>query len=132
MADASSGEDQAMAEAAERQGNLERAIYFYRTGDLTAWNYSILVLSILGLCLGLFLLGKNILNNRKRKRDGTYKENVKEDNSNKKQAVLMLEKENLPHEDAQLKKDVKPGDIIVQWKNDQITSLYRHVSEEDV
>ncbi|XP_044139106.1 organic solute transporter subunit beta [Bufo gargarizans] len=134
MADTSRGQDQAMAAAEEAQKKLERAIYFYRSGDLTAWNYTILALSFLGLFLGLFLLGKNIFNNRKRKMIAMYNMNMdaKKEEPDGKQAVLMLEKENLPQEDALLKKEAQPGDITVQWKDGQITSLYTDVPEEDV
>ncbi|XP_040270208.1 organic solute transporter subunit beta [Bufo bufo] len=134
MADTSRGQDQAMAAAEVAQKKLERAIYFYRSGDLTAWNYTILALSFLGLFLGLFLLGKNIFNNRKRKMIAMYNMNMdaKKEEPNVKQAVLMFEKENLPQEDAPLKKEAQPGDITVQWKDGQITSLYTDVPEEDV
>ncbi|XP_075711405.1 organic solute transporter subunit beta [Rhinoderma darwinii] len=134
MTDASSGQNQAITPNSEAQKRLERAIYFYRTGDLTAWNYTILALSLLGLLLGLFLLSKNILNNRKRKMIAMYKMNMalKNEESDGKQAVLTLEKENLPQEDALLKKEVQPGDITVQWKDGQITSLYTDAPEEDV
>ncbi|XP_073424955.1 organic solute transporter subunit beta [Dendrobates tinctorius] len=135
MADASSGQDQAMAAAEEARKKMEKAIYYFRTGDLTVWNYTILALSFLGLFLGLFLLAKNILNNRKRKMIAMYKMSMaakKEDDSEGKQAVLTLEKENLSQEDTQLKKEVQHGDITVQWKDGQITSLYTDAPEEDV
>ncbi|KAM3927247.1 organic solute transporter subunit beta [Leptodactylus fuscus] len=133
MADATTGQDQAMAAAMEAQKKLQKAIYFYRTGDLTAWNYSVLALSFLGLFLGLFLLSKNILNNRKRKMMALYNSVPvkKDEESDGKQAVLTLEKEK-SQEDSAFKKEVLPGDISVQWKDGQITSLYTDSPEADV
>lgn len=135
MADASSGQNLAATANIEAQKRMQRAIYFYRTGDLTVWNYTILALSFLGLFLGLFLLSKNILNNRKRKMIAMYKMNMavqKEEESDGKQAVVMLEKENQPQEDEPLKTEVQPGDITVLWKDGQISALYRDAPEADV
>ncbi|XP_069841613.1 organic solute transporter subunit beta [Dendropsophus ebraccatus] len=132
MADASSGQNPVTAIDTEMQKKLERALYFYRTGDLTVWNYTILALSFLGLFLGLFLLSKNILNNRKRKMIAMYQmAGNKEEESDVKHAVLVLEKENL-QEGVTLKKEPQPGDITVQWKDGQVTSLYPDVPEADV
>ncbi|XP_063781691.1 organic solute transporter subunit beta-like [Pseudophryne corroboree] len=132
MADASGNQNlQETTPMSDAQKKLQRAIYFFRTGDLTVWNYVILALSILGLCLGLFLLSKNILNNRKRK----YQMNMAakpQDDSDGKQAVLTLEKDNPPQEDYLLKKEIQTGDITVQWKDGQISSLYTNLPEEDV
>ncbi|CAJ0962549.1 unnamed protein product [Ranitomeya imitator] len=72
---------------------------------------------------------------RKRKMIAMYKMSMaakNEDDSEGKQAVLTLEKENLSQEDAQLKEEVQHGDITVQWKDGQITSLYTDAPEEDV
>ncbi|XP_056427720.1 organic solute transporter subunit beta isoform X2 [Hyla sarda] len=99
---------------------------------VTAWNYTILALSFLGLFLGLFLLSKNILNNRKRKMIAMYKMNMADkEESDGKHAVLVLEKENL-EEGGSLKKEGQPGDITVQWKDGQVTSLYTDAPEADV
>ncbi|KAM5171168.1 organic solute transporter subunit beta [Mantella aurantiaca] len=119
----------------EEQKKMEKAIYFFRTGDLTAWNYAILALAFLGLFLGLFLLSKNILNNRKRKMIALYQAKMsakQPEESDGKQAVVTLEKDDRPEEYTALKKEPQPGDIEVQWKDGQITSLFREVSEEDV
>ncbi|XP_072004754.1 organic solute transporter subunit beta [Engystomops pustulosus] len=130
MADASTAQDQAMAAAKEAQRKMQKAIYFYRTGDLTAWNYTILALSLLGLMLGLFLLSKNILNNRKRKMIAMYMAAKQEEEANGKQAVLVIEKDG-PKEDT-IKKEPQPGDITVQWKDGQVSSLYTDTPEADV
>ncbi|KAM9311936.1 organic solute transporter subunit beta [Gastrophryne carolinensis] len=119
-------EDQAITAMSEEQKKMQKAIYFFRTGDLTAWNYAILALSFLGLFLGLFLLSKNILNNRKRKMVALYQMKMaaqKADGSDGKQAAVSLEKDGQPQE---------PGDIRVEWKDGQVTALYTEVPEEDV
>lgn len=133
MADASSGQNLATAANIEAQKKLQRAIYFFRTGDLTVWNYTILALSFLGLFLGLFLLSRNILNNRKRKMIAMYKMNMavqKEEEPDGKQAVVTLEKENQQQEGEPLK--MEAGEITVLWKDGQITGLYRDAPEADV
>ncbi|KAM4747208.1 organic solute transporter subunit beta [Rhinophrynus dorsalis] len=136
MADKSQ-QSEAATIPSEAQKKLERAVWFFRTGDLTSWNYAILGLAICALLLGLFLLTRNILNNRKRKMIAVYQKEggaVLPDNDATKQAVVQLEKEKDPSslEDALLKKEPQPGDITVQWKDGQITSLYTQVPEEDV
>lgn len=64
-----------------------------------------------------------------------YKMNMaaqKEEESDGKQAVVMLEKENQPQEDDPLKTEAQAGDITVLWKDGQITGLYRDTPEADV
>ncbi|KAM4675022.1 organic solute transporter subunit beta isoform 1-T2 [Discoglossus pictus] len=114
---------------------LKRALYFFRTGDLTSWNYAILALSFVGLFLGLFLLSRNIMANRKRKmiamyqQSGTTADTAEEDN---KQAFVILEKDGSSQDDNLLKKELMPGDIAVQWKDGQLTSLFLDAPEADV
>lgn len=114
---------------------MQKAIYFFRIGDLTVWNYVILALAFFGLFLGLFLLSKNILNNRKRKMIALYQAKMSDkqpEEADEKRAVVTLEKDDSPDEHTALKKEPQPGDIEVQWKDGQITSLFRHMPEEDV
>ncbi|KAE8618405.1 hypothetical protein XENTR_v10009376 [Xenopus tropicalis] len=117
------------------QKKLQRAIWFFRTGDLTTWNYAILGLALAGLLLGMFLLIRNILGNRKRKMIEMYKKKeasaVPEEAENK-QAEVYLEKEDSSTKATLLQKEMKPGDITVQWKDGHIESLYTALPEEDV
>ncbi|XP_040198229.1 organic solute transporter subunit beta [Rana temporaria] len=125
----------AITAMSEEQKKMQKAIYFFRTGDLTVWNYVVLALAFFGLFLGLFLLSKNILNNRKRKMMALYETKTSDkqpEEAEEKQAVVTLEKEDSPDEHTALKKEPQPGDIEVQWRDGQITSLFRHMSEEDV
>lgn len=125
----------AITEMSEQQKKMQKAIYFFRIGDLTVWNYVILALAFFGLFLGLFLLSKNILNNRKRKMIALYQAKMSDkqpEEADEKRAVVTLEKDDSPDEHTALKKEPQPGDIEVQWKDGQITSLFRHMPEEDV
>ncbi|XP_072258732.1 organic solute transporter subunit beta [Pyxicephalus adspersus] len=127
--------NQAPTAMSEEQKQLQKAMYFFRTGDLTAWNYAILALAFLGLFLGLFLLSKNILNNRKRKMMALYqtKKSAKEpEESDGKQAVVTLERDDPPEENTALTKEAQAGEITIQWNDGQTTSLFRDVPEEDV
>ncbi|XP_068131092.1 organic solute transporter subunit beta [Hyperolius riggenbachi] len=133
MADAS---HQATAEMMEEQRKkMEKALYFYRTGDMTVWNYVILSLAFVGLLLGLFFLTKNILNNKKRKMIALYQMRMaaqQPEESDGKQAVVTLEKEDASQEASPVQKQPQPGDITVQWRDGQISALYTEVPEADV
>ncbi|XP_053573557.1 organic solute transporter subunit beta [Bombina bombina] len=116
------------------QKKLQRAVWFFRTGDLTAWNYAILALSFVGLFLGLYLLSRNIMGNKRRKLIAMYQKadgDAESSEVDNKQAIVNLEKGD-PTEDSPLKKEPGPGDITVQWKDGQITSLYTETPEADV
>ncbi|XP_053321548.1 organic solute transporter subunit beta [Spea bombifrons] len=118
-----------------QQKKMEKALWFFRTGDLTAWNYAILALAFVALFLGIFVLVRSIFNNRKKKMIALYQKNANAALSveaDGKQAVVHLEKDTASQEDNLLKKEPQPGDITVQWKDGQITSLYTEVPEEDV
>ncbi|OCT89817.1 organic solute transporter subunit beta [Xenopus laevis] len=117
------------------QKKLQRAIWFFRTGDLTAWNYAILGLALAGLVLGIFLLIRNILGNRKRKMIEMYKKregSAFPEEVDNKQAEIHLENEDSSNKANLLQKEMKPGDITVQWKDGHVESLYTVLPEEDV
>ncbi|XP_063304862.1 organic solute transporter subunit beta [Pelobates fuscus] len=119
----------------EQRQKMEKALYFFRVGDLTAWNYTILALAFAALLLGIFLLARNIFNNRKRKMIALYQRNANSAapaEGEAKQAVVQLEKNSALTEETPLKKELQPGDIEIQWKDGQIAALYRDVPEEDV
>ncbi|NWI28318.1 OSTB protein, partial [Sula dactylatra] len=107
---------------------LEELLWFFRREDPSAWNYSVLALSFVALILGLFLLAINIVRNRKRK-IYMYKEAVQttqEAELEAKQGLMPLEgyspgklrKEELVPQDG------RSGDVVVQWKDGTVTSLY--------
>ncbi|KAM8974207.1 organic solute transporter subunit beta [Pelodytes ibericus] len=120
--------------SAEQQ-KLQRAVWFFRIGDLKAWNYAILSIAFVALFLGIFLLVRNIFNNKKRKMIALYQKTANTalpDEAAGKQAVIHLEKGSQLPEDTLLKKEPQPGDIAVQWKDGQVTSLFVDVPEADV
>ncbi|OCT86754.1 organic solute transporter subunit beta [Xenopus laevis] len=134
MADSSQQDDITTTPSAA-QKKLQRAIWFFRSGDLTTWNYAILGLALAGLVLGMFLLIRNILGNRKRKMIEMHKKNegsaLPEEVDNK-QAEVHLEKEDPLTKNNLLQQEMKSGDITMQWKDGNIESLYTILPEEDV
>ncbi|XP_069481190.1 organic solute transporter subunit beta [Ambystoma mexicanum] len=117
------------------QEQMENALWFFRTEDPIAWNYFILGLSIVGLTLGLLLLGRNIMANRKRKLAVQYTPasmDLESPGAGTKQAFVTMP-EDVGHcqQGQDSDKGQAPGDIIVQWKDGGVSSLYR-MAEEDV
>ncbi|EHA98482.1 Organic solute transporter subunit beta [Heterocephalus glaber] len=53
---------------------LEEMIWFFRVEDASAWNYSILVLTVMVVVLSMFLLVRSIQANRNRKLQPQEKE----------------------------------------------------------
>ncbi|XP_029431328.1 organic solute transporter subunit beta isoform X2 [Rhinatrema bivittatum] len=111
---------------------LQHLLWLFRTEDASAWNYSILGLSFAGLLLGCLILGMNIMANRNRKLLHRYKtepEAPRTAEAGKKQAT------ELPRDSKPLKKEEDEqnlGDITIQWKDGNVTSLYNNTPEEDV
>lgn len=58
----------AAASAEVPQELLEEMLWFFRSEDATPWNYSILVLTVLVVVIGMVLLRRSILANRNRKK----------------------------------------------------------------
>ncbi|KFR02552.1 Organic solute transporter subunit beta, partial [Nipponia nippon] len=110
------------------QEELEQLLWFFRSEDSSTWNYSVLALSFMAMILGLFLLAINIVRNRRRKIDA-YREAVE----TTQQAELEVKQSLMPVQEyspAELQKqepvlqDQRPGDVMVQWKDGTVTSLY--------
>ncbi|XP_050759486.1 organic solute transporter subunit beta [Gymnogyps californianus] len=116
------------------QEELENLLWFFRREDPSTWNYSILALSFVAMILALLLLGINIVRNRKRKIH-MYKEAVQ----TAQQAELEAKQALMPMQEyspAELRKqelvpqDQRPGEVVVQWKDGNVTSLYTERSED--
>ncbi|XP_053128681.1 organic solute transporter subunit beta [Hemicordylus capensis] len=125
-------------EAGMSPAMLQDLLWFYRTEDPSAWNYSILGLSFVVLLIGIVLLGVNVKANRSRKAmfptgEG-YEEAAQNDEMEVKHASLPL-KEDSPSDPAAENflppAQCPPGQVIIQWKDGNVTSLYENVSEED-
>ncbi|NWH78468.1 OSTB protein, partial [Piaya cayana] len=114
------------------QEELEELLWFFRTEDASAWNYSILALSFVAMILGLLLLAINIVRNRKRKIH-MYREMVQ----TAQQAELQA-KQALMYSPGELRKqepilqDQRSGGVMIQWKDGTITSLYTGSTEDAI
>ncbi|NXG74673.1 OSTB protein, partial [Baryphthengus martii] len=115
------------------QEELEELLWFFRREDPSTWNYSILALSFVALILGLVLLAINISRNRKRKihlyREAVQKAQQAEQEA--KRALMPMQQEYSPAEPGkQDLQDQKAGDVVVQWRDGTITSLYTERPED--
>ncbi|XP_044301002.1 organic solute transporter subunit beta isoform X2 [Varanus komodoensis] len=116
---------------------LQELLWFFRTDEMPAWNYSTLALSFMVLLIGVVLLGTTIKANKNRK--ATYlqgdqsKASQLTDAEMKQGFVTLKESSNLNSAAEHL--DPNPQDedqVLVHWKDGTTTSLYPEVSEEDV
>ncbi|XP_053933354.1 organic solute transporter subunit beta [Cuculus canorus] len=118
------------------QEELEELLWFFRTEDPTAWNYSVLVLSFVAMIVGLLLLAINIVRNRKRKIH-IYRQMLQtaQQAELKAKQALMPVQEYSPGElqkQEPLLQDQRSGGVMVHWKDGTITSLYTGSTEDDV
>ncbi|XP_056355887.1 organic solute transporter subunit beta [Oenanthe melanoleuca] len=118
------------------QEQLEELLWFFRREDPSTWNYSVLALSLATMILGLVLLTINIVRNRKRKilMKGGGAQSTQEADLDAKQALMPVQ-ECIPAQP--LKEEPgpqgqRPGDVVVQWKDGTVTSLYTEMSEEAI
>ncbi|KAM6426269.1 organic solute transporter subunit beta [Liasis olivaceus] len=113
---------------------LQEALWFYRREDPSAWNYCILGLSFLVLLIGVVLLGANIKANRNHKKP-LQKQGYEVSLPNEaemKQAFVLLNKENLdPAGEDLLTKASNVGEVMVRWKDGNMTALYADANEEE-
>ncbi|KFV00640.1 Organic solute transporter subunit beta, partial [Tauraco erythrolophus] len=118
------------------QAELEALLWFFRREDPSAWNYSILLLSFMTMILGLSLLAINVVRNRKRKIH-MYRARVRTTQQAELEATqaLMPVQEYSP---AELRKqepepqEQRSGEVVVQWKDGTVTSLYTVWSEDAI
>ncbi|XP_067411670.1 organic solute transporter subunit beta [Emydura macquarii macquarii] len=116
---------------------LQEALWFFRREDSSTWNYSILALSFVVLFLGLLLLGINIVGNRHRKIILMHKqaaEAAKPAELETKPPFVQLKEDSHLNPETQdlLAKEQRPGEVLVQWKDGNVTALYADKREEDV
>ncbi|XP_069722500.1 organic solute transporter subunit beta [Phaenicophaeus curvirostris] len=114
------------------QEELEELLWFFRTEDPSAWNYSVLALSFVAMILGLLLLAINIVRNRKRKIH-EYREMVQTAQQAELQAkqALMYSPGELRKQEPMLQEQ-RSGGVMVQWKDGTITSLYTGSTEDAI
>ncbi|NXN18572.1 OSTB protein, partial [Indicator maculatus] len=111
------------------QEELEELLWFFRREDPSSWNYSILVLSSVAMILGLVLLTINISRNRKRKllTNQEVAQMAQKAELESKEALMPVQQENSPAEQEKqepVPQDQRSGDVVVQWKDGTVTSLY--------
>ncbi|XP_043934602.1 organic solute transporter subunit beta isoform X2 [Protopterus annectens] len=125
---------------------LTQLLWFFRAEDPTKWNYSILGLALVALLCGLLVLGCNIMGNKKRKAILQHQAATQTQIPNKstghpetKQALLSLrDNESLNSSNEQTKwthpfpdSEPRPGDIVVQWKDGNTTTLFKDGTEHE-
>ncbi|NXL86210.1 OSTB protein, partial [Alectura lathami] len=115
---------------------VEELLWFFRREDPSAWNYSILVLSFVATILGLLLLAINISRNRKRKIH-MYKEAAQaaqQAEMESKQALLPVQKcsQDSLQKQEPVRQDERSGEVLVQWKDGTVTTLYGEMSEDAI
>ncbi|KFV90741.1 Organic solute transporter subunit beta, partial [Eurypyga helias] len=113
---------------------LEELLWFFRREDPSTWNYSILALSFVAMILGLLLLAINITRNRKRKIH-MYMEAMQSSQEAEVEAkqALMPVQEYSPDEPQKQElgaQEQRSGDVVVQWKDGTVTSLYTEKFED--
>ncbi|XP_042680286.1 organic solute transporter subunit beta isoform X1 [Centrocercus urophasianus] len=113
---------------------LEELLWFFRREDPSPWNYSILALSFVVTILGFVLLSINISRNRKRKIH-MYKEAAQAAQNSEletKQALITVPEYSpeSPQKPEPLPQDERSGEVLVQWKDGTVTSLYRETAED--
>ncbi|XP_014432106.1 organic solute transporter subunit beta isoform X2 [Pelodiscus sinensis] len=118
------------------QEQLQALLWFYRREDMSTWNYSILALSIAVMFLGFLLLGINVMANRNRKII-LYKQSADAEKPSEPEAkppfVHLKEDSNLnPLTQTLIPNQQRPGEVLVQWKDGNVTTLYSDKAEEDV
>ncbi|KFQ80147.1 Organic solute transporter subunit beta, partial [Phoenicopterus ruber ruber] len=116
------------------QESQEYMLWFFRREDPSTWNYSVLALSLVAMILGLLLLSVNIVRNRKRKihvYSGAV-EGAQQAELEAKQALMPVQEYNAVELQKQepLPQDPRSGDVVVQWKDGTVTSLYTERFED--
>ncbi|XP_027499986.1 organic solute transporter subunit beta [Corapipo altera] len=118
------------------QEQLEELLWFFRREDPSTWNYCVLALSLGTFILGLALLTVNIVRNRKRKifMSGNAEQTPLQAELDPKKALIPVQDYGLaePQKQEPVPQDQRPREVVVQWKDGTITSLYTDLPEEAI
>ncbi|NWQ61651.1 OSTB protein, partial [Neopipo cinnamomea] len=118
------------------QQQLEELLWFFRTEDPSTWNYSVFALSLATFILGLVLLTINIVRNRKRKTlvSRNAGQTPQQAELDAKKALISVQEHRPaePQKQEPVTPDQKAGEVVVQWKDGTVTSLYTDSSEEAI
>ncbi|XP_028679409.1 solute carrier family 51 subunit beta [Erpetoichthys calabaricus] len=123
---------------------IEYLLWFYRVEDASPWTYAILALCFVSLLVGSLILGIGIMANRNRKSIAKYRSSAGEEKvkmlnqaingkhplpscteADPADSINMALKANLPDYFTE-------GNIIIHWKDGNVTSLFTNQSEEAV
>ncbi|XP_023353751.1 organic solute transporter subunit beta [Sarcophilus harrisii] len=136
--DGSDGHVGALSGPGWSEEELEELLWLYRADDSTPWNIAVLVLSCAVLILNVFLLGRSIMANRKRKMNSQDEQemktksssetaNNKEDPSSPKDgSSLNVLKETL------LSQNQNPEQTMIEWKEKAHVDIALESSEYGV
>lgn len=135
--------------------------WYYRTEDSTSWKFGMLAFAFLGLLIGAMLLVMGMMANRNRKQIAKYKAASKvtavESEMEELQAIVTdnvtevkEEKTHFtpsepitthnshrewdweePSYDSKASERLKPGEIVVTWKDGNVSTLYPEPAEEE-
>ncbi|NWY01475.1 OSTB protein, partial [Nothoprocta ornata] len=113
-------------------GHLDELLWFFRREDPSTWNYTMLALCFVVLFLGGFLLATNVVRNRKRKVQVESEHAAEPAELEAKQALVPVQEFGRadPHKQELLPKEERSGEVLVQWKDGTVTTLYTERSEE--
>ncbi|XP_028812842.1 organic solute transporter subunit beta [Denticeps clupeoides] len=123
--------------------------WFYRTEDQTKWTFAMLALSFAALLLGGILLVTGIMGSRSRKKIAKYKAAAAQGLRPRMEELQVIseecsttiqddkassdhcEEENHLHPSTD-HQQFKHGDVMVTWKDGNVTSLYPEGSDEQL
>ncbi|XP_017685811.1 PREDICTED: organic solute transporter subunit beta [Lepidothrix coronata] len=118
------------------QEQLEELLWFFRREDPSTWNYSVLALSLATFILGLALLTVNIVRNRKRKifMSRNAEQTPLQAELDAKKALIPVQEYSPaePQKQEPVPQNQRPGEVVVQWKDGTLTSLYMDLPEEAI
>ncbi|KAG7468140.1 hypothetical protein MATL_G00139590 [Megalops atlanticus] len=119
--------------------------WYYRTEDPSPWKYAMLGLSVGALLLGCLLFGMGSMANRNRKKIGEYKAAAAAQAARAEELQSMTAckqpcdspaKSSQPCEKPPLDDckagELKSGDIVLTWKDGNVSMLYPEAREDDV
>ncbi|KAJ8340333.1 hypothetical protein SKAU_G00349660 [Synaphobranchus kaupii] len=127
----------------EEQRNYYR--WYYRTEDSSPWKYAMLALSSGALLMGCLLFGMGSMANWNRKKIGQYKAAAAAQMARAeelqgmvvlKQACVTPSRHSQANEKPALDNceagELRAGDVVLKWKDGNVSTLYPDAPEEDV
>ncbi|KAI7814418.1 solute carrier family 51 subunit beta [Triplophysa rosa] len=116
--------------------------WYYRTEDRTSWTFAMLGFAFLGLLIGCMLLVMGMMGNRSRKQIAKYRASTKVMAVKPEMEELQVMTKKITEEktsyvplmqnshtedslnDSKVTEELKPGEILVTWKDGNVSTLY--------